>query len=373
MNKFERLQAKIKGYNKGSYYKMRLKDIGDEFSIYFELRRDGIRDIKYPKLHISGNGTPTRADLEAVERAREKQQYFDELYKNQDLDSLNNLTKKKSKVIPFFESRRDSHKEKNTRKAWNNAIKHFREYAGEGITFQDINNDFCNEFRSYLQTKVNDYTTCTYFSIFKRMLNIATAKGIYIISPAHQIRNVKPETNRDFLTLEELRKLKDTEMLEKRKTMSPDVIRAFLFACYTGLRISDIINLKWENVVDKDFLNIKVTKTKRFLKNKLNETAKDILDEQKSEYPEREYIFRLPKGGNNINLHLKRWTEQAGITKHVTFHTARHTAACLSISGGNSLFATSKILGHSATKTTEIYAKLIDEEKYKAMDNFPKL
>jgi len=373
MNKFERLKAKIKGYNKGSYYKMRLKDIGDELSIYFELKRDGMRDVKYPKLHLSGNNTPTREDLEAVEIAREKQIYFNELYKNQELDALNTVKKKNAKVIPFFEAQRDKQQKPNTRKAWNNSINHFRKYAGEGITFKQIDIDYCKEFRDYLLTQVNSYSTSTYFSIFKRMLNIATEKGIFIVSPAHQIKNVKPETRRDFLSLEELKTLKSFDYIDGHDKPQPEILNAFLFACFTGLRLSDIINLKWENIIDEDHIDLRIIKTNRFLNMKMPHTAKEIIDQQRNDHPESENVFNLPASGVIINKHLKKWTEQAGITKHVTFHVARHTAACLSIKFGNSIYATRDILGHQSTKQTEIYAKLMDEEKDKAMDRMPKL
>jgi len=371
MTKFDRLIERIKGYNKGSYYKIRLLPLKEGFTIFLDLRAEGKTDKTYTKFHLSGNSNPTQADMEAVGKAQEKQIYYNELFKNQELNSLNNKAKKNSKVIPFFEAQRDSHQETNTRKGWNNTLNHFREYAGEKITFQEINIDFCKEFKAYLLTKVNPYSTSTYFSIFKRMLNAATEKGVYVVSPAHQVKNSKPESHRDFLTYEEWKLLKDTELIDGHGKSKPEVSRAFLFACVTGLRLSDIINLKWENIVDKDYFQIKVIKTKRFLRNKLSESAKEIIEQQKQDHPKSESVFILPKSGVIINKLLKRWIEQAGITKHVTFHTSRHTAACLSIKLGNSIYATRDILGHQSTKHTEIYAKLLDEEKDKAMDRMP--
>jgi len=373
MTKFERLKERIKGYNKGSYYKIRLKPTKEEYKVFLDLRLEGMADKKYLKMTISGNNTPTREDLEAIERAREKQLYYDELYKNQELDALNTSKRKNAKVISFFEAQRDKHQKPNTRKAWNNTINHFRKYAEAGITFKQIDIDYCKEFRDYLLTQVNAYSTSTYFSIFKRMLNIATEKGIFIVSPAHQIKNAKPETSRDFLTIEELKTLKSFVYIDGHDHSQPEIINAFLFACFTGLRLSDIINLKWENLIDEDHIQVLIIKTNRFLKLKLPATAKEIIDQQRQEHPESKSVFNLPASGVIINKHLKKWTEQAGINKHVTFHVARHTAACLSIKFGNSIYATRDILGHQSTKHTEIYAKLMDEEKDKAMDRMPKL
>jgi len=68
---------------------------------------------------------------------------------------------------------------------------------------------------------------------------------------------------------------------------------------------------------------------------------------------------------------LKHWALDAGIRKKVTFHIARHTFATLQLSNGTDLYTVCKLLGHSKVATTQIYAKIIDETKRKAVDSFP--
>jgi site-specific recombinase XerD len=63
---------------------------------------------------------------------------------------------------------------------------------------------------------------------------------------------------------------------------------------------------------------------------------------------------------------LKRWIESAGITKKITFHCFRHTFATLQLSNGTDIYTVSKMLGHTNVKTTQIYAKVVDEKKEKA-------
>ena len=85
-----------------------------------------------------------------------------------------------------------------------------------------------------------------------------------------------------------------------------------------------------------------------------------------------EAVFRLP-AAPSINRHLKRWTETAHIDKKVTFHTARHTFATTLLTLGADIYTTSKLLGHTDIKTTQIYAKIVDKKKDAAIDLFNKI
>lgn len=89
----------------------------------------------------------------------------------------------------------------------------------------------------------------------------------------------------------------------------------------------------------------------------------------------------LPKRGKGLVFNLPeryyypfdQWIKTTGIKKHITFHCARHTFACLLLSYGTDIYTTSKLLGHTSVKTTEIYAHIVDEKKRAAVDNIPKL
>ena len=64
---------------------------------------------------------------------------------------------------------------------------------------------------------------------------------------------------------------------------------------------------------------------------------------------------------------VRDWAKSAGIKKYVTFHTARHSFATMMLTLGANIYTTSKLLGHSNIRTTEIYAKIIDKKKDEAM------
>ena len=64
---------------------------------------------------------------------------------------------------------------------------------------------------------------------------------------------------------------------------------------------------------------------------------------------------------------------RAGITKHITFHSARHTHAILLLENGADIYTVSKILGHKEIRTTQIYAKIVDKKKKEAANLIPEL
>ena len=168
-------------------------------------------------------------------------------------------------------------------------------------------------------------------------------------------------TERSFLTLEELRLLQG-------HPYGPEKVRqAFFFSCFTGLRWSDIKSLTWENIKkDGDSWAIakRTIKTGEWVFNPLNDEAKSFLPSEADSV--NGLVFDLPTA-SAANADLKRWAKVAGIEKKVSFHTARHTFATLMLTLGADLYTTSKLLGHTNIATTQIYAKIVDEKKAKAV------
>jgi integrase len=170
------------------------------------------------------------------------------------------------------------------------------------------------------------------------------------------------DTKREYLTLDELIKLKATPCED-------DEIRgAAIFSIYTGLRFSDIKSMTWGNIKEGNngmYLEYRQRKTKALEHIPISTDVIELLGEPKSS---NELIFPELSKKKRYNRVIKKWISDAGINKIITFHCFRHTNATLLIAKGVDLYTVSKILGHKSIKTTQIYAKVIDENKRNAIN-----
>ena len=106
----------------------------------------------------------------------------------------------------------------------------------------------------------------------------------------------------------------------------------------------------------------RMQKTQRIITYSLSKEAVSWLPERTGEL-----VFDKLVCAPNLNAQIKKWAELCGITKNVSFHTARHTFATMMLTLGADIYTTSKLLGHSRISTTEIYAKIIDKKKDEAV------
>lgn len=158
--------------------------------------------------------------------------------------------------------------------------------------------------------------------------------------------------------------------------LNSEVKRAFLFACYTGLRFSDLKKLTWGKIQPENGrhkLQYRQKKTGGFEYFPLSETANKLLKDDSNiiNFPNKQ-VFKLPVL-RYYNYVLKQWAKKAGIGKHLSSHVARHTFATLALTNGVDLYTVSKLLGHRDIAATQIYAKIIDKKKEEAVDMLPPL
>ena len=145
--------------------------------------------------------------------------------------------------------------------------------------------------------------------------------------------------------------------------------RAAIFSALTGLRFSDINNLVWGELEYIEgngyFIKFKQQKTKGVEMMPISEQAYSLLGECKQR---TDKVFEGLKYSAYENKKLAKWIKQAGITKQITFHCFRHSYATLQLSKGTDIYTVSKMLGHRELKTTQVYAKIIDQTKREAAD-----
>lgn len=208
---------------------------------------------------------------------------------------------------------------------------------------------------------VSHNTAATYFSIVKAGLKQAFVDGYLTVDISAKIKGIQDkESRREHLSVDELNILAETPCDR------PILKRAALFSALTGIRHCDIQKLKWKEIQvvgEQIRLNFTQQKTKGVEYMPISEQAYQLCGEPGK--PEQLIFEDLPDP-SWISGPLKRWIKSAGITRNITFHCFRHTYATLQLAGGTDIYTVSKMLGHTNVRTTQIYAKVVDEKKQKA-------
>ena len=313
--------------------------------------------------------------LQLAEQIRQKRENYlnkPEIYTGYEKEQLKIKEQGEQNFVTYFKKLADKRKASN-HDNWVSAYNYLEIFTKGNLKFADLNEKFCIEFKEYLLTtksnKSNKVTlsqnsAVSYFNKLKATLKQAYKDGYLPSDLNGKIQPIKQaETQRNFLTIEELNSLVKTEC------NNPLLKRAALFSALTGLRFSDIKNLVWGEMEYIEgngyFIQFKQQKTKGVEMMPISEQAYSLLGERKE--PTNKVFEGLTYSAYE-NKHLSQWIGAAGITKDITFHCFRHTFATLQLSKGTDIYTVSKMLGHRELKTTQIYAKIVDESKRKAAD-----
>ncbi len=232
------------------------------------------------------------------------------------------------------------------------------------ILFQDINEDLLTEFKAFCkkELKNKDTTIQTAVKNLKKFLHIANKKGIRTQLDYSDISVKSFKGDRTFLDETEIKLLYKYYNSEFASDTSKNILDRFLFACFTGLRISDVQNLTPDNFIG-DFLVFKSKKTGKFQKIKLNDAAKKFVN------PNSGKVFKGEYTDQYINKHLKFIAKAVKLKKHLTFHVARHSFATNYLIKGGRVENLQKLLGHSAIKETMVYVHIVDSVMNTEIDN----
>lgn len=295
-----------------------------------------------------------------------------EIYTGYELEQKRIKEKGEKNFVEYFKTLADKRKASN-HDNWVSAYNYLETFTKGNLKFADLNEKFCNDFKEYLLTTKSHKSTKTtlsrnsavsYFNKLKATLKQAYKDGYLQSDLNAKIEPIKQaETRRNFLTIEELNRLAKTEC------NNPLLKRAALFSALTGLRFSDIKNLVWgeihHSVENGYYIQFTQQKTKGVEVLPISEQAYSLLGEPKEP---TDKVFEGLTYSAYENKHLYQWIGAAGITKDITFHCFRHTFATLQLSKGTDIYTVSKMLGHRELKTTQIYAKIIDQTKREAAD-----
>ena len=257
-----------------------------------------------------------------------------------------------------------------------NKVKSFlkEKYKTTDIEIKKLNHEFIANFDFYLRThdKLNHNTATKYHKCLKKIIRIALANDWLIKSPYENFKTGYKDTNRGYLTLEELRAIETKKLHIHRLEVVRDV---FVFQIYTGLAYSDVAKLRKEDInigIDgNQWITIYRRKTNTRTSLPLLPKALQIIEKYRSNLEAEIKGTVFPVSSNQkMNAYLKEIAVLCKINKLLTTHLARHTfATTITLTNGVPIESVSAMLGHKSLKTTQIYSKVIDTKVSKDMSN----
>ena len=343
-------------------------------SLYLDIYVNGKRSYEFLKLHLIPESNPqAKVQNENTMRAANT------IKLNRILEITNNKaglknTSIRAKVLlkDWMETFRQAQEQKGVKdqKLIHNTIHALTAY-NINVAMRDVNRDYIigltnflrNEYRSPRGKKLKDYSVINYLGCLRNALNMAVREDVIADNPIMKLSaqdKVKaPESQREYLTVEEVQQLEATD------SPYPHIKQAFLFACYTGLRCSDVRSITWGKIVkdgEKYRLHTVMFKTKRPFYIPLSKKAMQWMPER-GDKTDDDLIFENIPVQVNTKLYLQPWLDKAGITKPITFHCSRHTFGTMMLTLGADIYTTSKLMGHTKVEVTQIYAKIINKKK----------
>ena len=242
-----------------------------------------------------------------------------------------------------------------------------QKYRRSDIYLRELNQNFIQSFHTFLKTEkgMSQNSATKHLKLLKKIINTAVVNSYMPHNPFATYKIEREPVEIDFLDEEELRKVINFDTPIPRFERARDM---FLFGCFTGLSYIDIKTLTPEHI-EKDgtgriWIKKRRVKTGVLSRIPLLPMAKMILDKYKG--GERLLPIQDPA---DVNKYLKDIAILCGINKRITFHTSRHTfASTVTLANNISLEVVSKMLGHTNTRMTTHYAKLVDKYIGEQMD-----
>lgn len=360
-------------------------------SLYLAIYINGRREYEFLKLYLIPE--KTKADKE---RNKQTMALANSIKAQRTVDIQNGAHgfkgdyKEQTLFYDYYNALTEKRKKKETKgnfSNWASCLRHLKKYDPRPtLTFADITPKWVQGFHDYLENKAEAFgcdsrkrlekrplsqnSKQSYFNKLRACLRQAYEDGIIRINPMRGIVGFSTqEGTRVYLTLDEVRAMAAADC------DYPEIKRAFLFSCLTGLRRSDIVKLTWGEVTELEgrtrlIFRQKKTGGQEYLD--ITPQAAELIGERGKAKPS-DYVFGDIRFPGETNDNLRIWALRAGIDKRISFHVGRHTFAVLMLTLGTDIYTVSKLLGHRELKTTQIYAKIVDAKKQEAVDNIPKI
>jgi site-specific recombinase XerD len=238
-------------------------------------------------------------------------------------------------------------------------------YRRDDLQLSEITPMFIRDFEYYLKVTGSccNNTTVKYLKNFKKIIRIALANGWMKSDPFANSKFHLDEVDLDYLNEQELNVLLNKDFKIERLQQVRDV---YLFCCFTGLAYVDVKSLCQGDIEEKDgklWIKKRRQKTKNWCRVPILDPASRIIDKYKNHPICVKNGLLLPVLTNQkMNAYLVEIADIAGIEKHLSTHTARHTfATTVTLANQVSMEVVSKMLGHSSINMTKKYARVVDD------------
>ncbi len=280
-----------------------------------------------------------------------------------------------------------THRAENTLKKYRTTLKQLKEYSSMKnlkVDYDAIDLPFLEKLSKYLieEHGLTNNSVAKYFKTLKSFLNWSVDRNYSTNTEFQKFKFKQEDGEIYFLTWDELVKLFELEIKNPKLDRVRDI---FCFGCFTGLRFSDILNLKQENI-SNDTIQIQTLKTKGKTIIPLNKYSREIYEKYKSE---EKYMLFGKISNQKMNEYLKELGKLAEINEPVqiiryrgaeriekivpkyevlTSHVARKTFITNAMMRGMSTEVIMDITTHNSYKSFQRYFKIVDEHKRNQMN-----
>jgi site-specific recombinase XerD len=256
-------------------------------------------------------------------------------------------------------------------------------YHRNDISLAELNYKFILDFETFLskhqpkdhQKPLHNNGIMKHIERLCKMVNMAITMDWIAKDPFAKYKQHFDKVERFYLTKEELLAIEKKKFTIERLQTVKDL---FLFSCYTGLAYIDTMNLTAGNIVKgidgNDWLITSRQKTDTDVRIPLLPQAEELIKKYHNHPKAVNYGTLFPIISNQkMNAYLKEIADLCNINKAITFHIARHTfATTVTLSNGVPIESVSKMLGHTTIRSTQVYAKVVEQKLSEDMQNLKK-
>ena len=284
--------------------------------------------------------------------------------------------------LDYFQTYIDNYTKKDVRML-TIALNRFKDFLSieypvfrTSIKPEQLSKDMMLSFVEYLQSRSKGEGAKSIYQRFKKVVSYAVEHDVIMKNPCKgaQCKVDEQTLRKDVLSVEEMQQLINTTYAGQNQ----DVRRAFILCLYTGIRFCDVVELRYGNVdYSNRLLKFEQSKTKGGSSSSgvvipLSDSLISLIGKPSTDKAKDEKIFNLPSHTMCLKA-LRRWTARAGIDKHITWHSARHSFAVNILNNGANIKTVASLLGHSGLKHTEKYTRAVDSLKEAAINSLPTL